>query len=162
MRALVTYGSKMGGTAGLAEMIGSELGANGIDAEVKPAAEVRNVHPYDAVIVGGALYSTRWHKDARRFVRRYRSALATKPVWFFSSGPLDDSANAEAIPPVRFVRKAIDGIGARGHITFGGRMPTDAKGFPASSMARDNAGDWRDPDQVREWAKFVAEELHAL
>jgi hypothetical protein len=27
-------------------------------------------------------------------------------------------------------------------------------------MARDNAGDWRDRDQVREWAKSVAEELH--
>jgi len=28
--------------------------------------------PYDAFVVGGALYTMRWHRDARRFVRRYR------------------------------------------------------------------------------------------
>jgi menaquinone-dependent protoporphyrinogen oxidase len=142
-------------------MIASELQANGIEAEVKEAGAVRNVHAYDAAIVGGALYSTRWHKDARRLVKKHREALRSRPVWLFSSGPLDESATTKDIPPVSFVRKTMDRIGARGHITFGGRMPEEAAGFPASAMARDNAGDWRDPDQVREWAKFVAEELHA-
>lgn len=161
MRVLVTYGSKMGGTAGLGEMIGAELRANGLDVEVKPAQEVHNLAPYDAAVVGGALYGMRWHKDARRFVRRHRDALRKMPVWLFSSGPLDDSAGASDIAPVRFVRKTAERIGGRGHITFGGAMPPDAKGFPAAAMARDNPGDWRDPDQVRTWAKGVAEELYA-
>ena len=162
MRVLVAYGSKMGGTSGLAEMIGAELEANGLEAEVKPAKDVRNLQPYDAVIVGGALYAMRWHKDARRFIRRYGTALEKMPVWLFSSGPLDDSAVAEEIPPVGFVRKVLERIGARGHVTFGGAMPADAKGFPAAAMAKDNAGDWRDPDHVRRWAKMVAEELLAI
>jgi menaquinone-dependent protoporphyrinogen oxidase len=161
MRVLVAYGSKMGGTAGLAEMVGAELVANGLEVEVKEAKAVHNVKAYGAVVVGGALYTLRWHPDARRFVRRHRRALSTMPVWLFSSGPLDDSASATEIPPVRFVRKAMDQIGAKGHVTFGGRMPADAKGFPAASMARDNAGDWRDVDHVRDWSKLVAEELHA-
>jgi menaquinone-dependent protoporphyrinogen oxidase len=161
MRVLVVHGSKMGGTAGLAEMIGSELAANGLETDVKAARAVRSVDPYEAVIVGGAIYSLRWHKDARRFLRQHRSALRQKPVWLFSSGPLDDSATQQDIPPVRFVRKAMTDLGAKGHITFGGCMPADAKGFPAASMARDNAGDWRDPDHVRQWAKEVAEELYA-
>lgn len=162
MHVLIAYGSKMGGTAGLAEMIGSELRANGLEVEVKGASDVRNLTPYDAVIVGGALYATRWHKDARRFVRRYGTALEKKPVWLFSSGPLDDSATDKDIPPVGFVRKVMRRIDARGHVTFGGAMPEDAKGFPAAAMARDNAGDWRDADQVRSWAKLVAEELLAI
>ncbi len=161
MRVLVAYGSKMGGTKGLAEMVGRELENNNCRVDVMPAGRVDDVVPYDAVIVGGALYSLRWHKDARRFVKRHRAALAAQPVWLFSSGPLDDSALKGDLAPVRFVRKAMQRTHARGHVTFGGRMPADAKGFPAGPMAKNKAGDWRDPDQVRNWAKRVAEDLHA-
>ena len=42
------------------------------------------------MIVGGALYAFRWHKDARRFVKRHADELAGRPTYFFSSGPLDD------------------------------------------------------------------------
>ena len=160
MKVLVAYGSKMGGTQGLAEMVGSELENNGLTVDVVAAGSVTDVTPYDAVIVGGALYATRWHRVARRFVERNRAVLATKPVWLFSSGPLDDSALESEIPPVRHVKKAMERIGARGHLTFGGRLPADAKGFPASAMAKDNGGDWRDLDQVAHWAKRIAEDLH--
>ena len=159
MRVLVAYGSKMGGTRGLADMIGNELADNGLDVDIVDARAVTSLDGFDAVVLGGALYTARWHKHARRFVSRHRKALKDKPVWLFSSGPLDDSALAEDIPPVRFVRNAMVQTGARGHMTFGGRMPVDAKGFPASSMARTNSGDWRDPDQVRGWAKLIAERL---
>ncbi len=161
MRILVAYGSKMGGTKGLAEMVGREFEANGLLVDVMPARSVKSVEPYGAVIVGGALYSLRWHADARWFVKHHRAALASHPVWLFSSGPLDDSALEKDIPPVRYVRKMMDKIGARGHITFGGRIEEGAKGFPAAAMAKDNAGDWRDADHVRNWAKGVAEDIHA-
>ena len=151
MKVLVTHGSKMGGTAGLAEMLGSGLKELGHEVDVKPARGVQDVRPYDAVIVGGALYMLRWHRDARRFVRRHRAALRQRPVWLFSSGPLDDSAVAKDIKPVGFVRKAMGRIGARGHVTFGGRMLDNRRGMPA--------GDWRDPDQVRDWAKRISDEL---
>ena len=38
-----------------------------------------------------------------------------------------------AIPPVPQVQELLERIGARGHVTFGGRLPADAKGFPASA-----------------------------
>ncbi len=57
-----------------------------------PLARVTDVESYDAVVVGGGLYAGRWHKDARRFVRRHGRVLAGRPLWFFSSGPLDASA----------------------------------------------------------------------
>ncbi len=161
MRVLVVYGTKMGGTHGLAEMVADTLRDEGMEVVVAPADEIRNVTNFDAVIVGGALYAFRWHKDARRFVRRHRAELATMPVWLFSSGPLDDSASEEEIDPVRGVAAIMERIHARGHVTFGGRMPADATGFPAAMMARDNAGDWRDADQVADWAREVAAELRA-
>jgi len=161
MRVLVAYGSKMGGTKGLAEMVGAELEANGFRVDVMPARSVSDPATYGAVVLGGALYSLRWHKDARRFIRKHRATLQSQPVWLFSSGPLDDSASKEDIPPVRFVRNAMRLTHARGHVTFGGRMPAKAKGFPAGSMAKNSAGDWRNTDHVRMWAKQVAEDLHA-
>jgi menaquinone-dependent protoporphyrinogen oxidase len=47
-------------------------------------------------------------------------------------------------------------------VTFGGRLPADAKGFPASAMAKTHAGDWRDPERIRGWAAEVAMELVSL
>jgi menaquinone-dependent protoporphyrinogen oxidase len=49
--------------------------------------------------------------------------------------------------------------GARGHATFGGRRTPDARGFPASTMAKKHAGDWRDPDHVRDWTRTIAAQL---
>ena len=161
MRILVTYGSKMGGTEGLAHMMADSLRTHGHDPVVRPADEVTDLGSFDAVIVGGALYAFRWHKDARRFVRRHTRELKDLPVFFFSSGPLDDSAAQQTIPPVRSVEKLMARVGAGGHMTFGGRMPADARGFPASAMAKDNAGDWRDPDHVDRWIAQVVSQLEA-
>lgn len=159
MKVLIVHGSKMGGTAGIAYMLGEDLQSSGLDVSVRPARTTSEVEGYDVVIVGGALYAARWHKDARRFVKRNTDALRRTNVWLFSSGPLDDSALLGDISPVRFVKKAMTTIGARSHITFGGRLPPDASGFPARAMAKEQAGDWRDRDQVRHWAKEITEEL---
>ena len=152
MRVLVAYGSKMGGTRGLAEMLGADLTDLGHEVDVRPAKEVADVGPYEAAIVGGALYYfISWHKDARAFVKRHYKALQQKPVWLFSSGPLDESATEKDIPPIKSVRKAIDQIGARGHVTFGGRLKEKQGSLPV--------GDWRDSDHVRSWAEEVSTEL---
>jgi menaquinone-dependent protoporphyrinogen oxidase len=158
MKALVVYGSKRGGTEGLARMVGQALTEQGIDATVRSAAaRAPDVASYDVVVVGGALYARRWHKDARRFVRRKAKALRATRVWLFSSGPLGDGAPpASENEPVPQVRRAMDRVGAVGHATFGGRLTPDAKGFPASAMAKKLAGDWRDEEAVTLWAKAIA------
>jgi len=159
MRVLIAYGSKMGGTHGLANWLGHDLKEIGdYEVDVRAADIVESIDSYDAVIVGGALYIFRWHRDARAFVRRFRKELKEKPVWLFSSGPTDDSASNDSIPPVRGVAKSMEKIGARGHMTFGGRIPENAEGM-AKKMAEENAGDWRDPTQVRDWAREIASEL---
>ncbi len=159
MQVLVAYGSKRGGTAGLAAMIGGALEAAGMTADVRPAAKVDSLDGYDAVIVGGALYATRWHRDARRFVRRWAAELSGRPVWLFSSGPLDDSASQRDIPPVAQVRKAMELCHARDHATFGGRLAPYARGFPAAAMAKKNPGDWRDEAQVTRWVNALLPQL---
>ena len=104
---------------------------------------------YDAVVLGGALYMGRWHSDARRFARRYAADLRTMPVWLFSSGPLDRSADEKEIPAVGFVAKLAAEVGARGHATFGGCLAPDASGLIAGAVAKKSAGDYRDWDPIR-------------
>ena len=159
MQVLVVYGSKRAGTEGIARAIGDELATAGLEVRIADAATKPLPDAYDAVVVGGALYAFRWHKAARRFVKRNAAALGTKPVWLFSSGPLDDSAHDRPPVPVKQVEKLMGRIGARGHTTFGGRLAHDAKGFPASAMAKKNAGDWRNWDDIRTWARTIATEL---
>lgn len=159
MRFLVAFGSKRGGTAGVAAMIGDALVANGCQVAVSPAHLVYDLDDVDAVIVAGALYANRWHRDARRFVRRHTSALRRMPVWLVSSGPLDDSATRTDIPPTRQVAKLARRVEARGHITFGGRLAPDARGFPARSMARTRGGDWRDKAHVQRWVAMLVDQL---
>ncbi len=161
MSVLVTYGSTRGSTQGLAEMVVAALHDEGVTSDLCPARAVRHADRYDAVIVGGALYAYRWHRDARRFVRRHSAELRRRPTYFFSSGPLDDSAATRDIPPVKGVQSLMRRVDAKGHITFGGRLSPDAKGFPASAMAKKQAGDWRDVAQVRAWVATIACDLRA-
>ncbi|MER6032963.1 flavodoxin domain-containing protein [Streptomyces sp. NPDC001835] len=161
-RVLVAYGSTNGSTARIAETVAGVLREAGLAAEARPAGSVPGVVPYDAVVVGGALYAGRWQKNARRFVRRHRRDLAGRPVWFFSSGPLDPSASARDIPPEAGVRRAMDRVDAREHITFGGCLEEGAKGWIARMILREGrGGDFRDFPAIEAWAAEVAAELTA-
>ncbi|UOB08106.1 flavodoxin domain-containing protein [Streptomyces sp. HP-A2021] len=157
---LVAYGTTNGSTAEIAETIAEVLREDGLTVDALPARSVPSAAPYDAVLVGGGLYAGRWHKDARRFVRRHGKALAERPVWLFSSGPLDPSASERDIPPVPGVKKAMAQLDAQEHITFGGCLREGAKGWVARMIVRNGkGGDFRDFDQIKAWAARIGQEL---
>ncbi|MEU4659159.1 flavodoxin domain-containing protein [Streptomyces sp. NPDC023723] len=159
---LVAYGTTNGSTAQIAETVAETLSAHGVTAEARSARSVPDVTPYDAVIVGGGLYANRWHKDARRFVRRQRDALAARPVWLFSSGPLDSSAAERDIPPVPGVRRAMTDVHAKEHVTFGGCLEEGARGLTARLILRNRkGGDFRDFPAIQAWAAGLAKEITA-
>ncbi|MFF8925904.1 flavodoxin domain-containing protein [Streptomyces longwoodensis] len=161
-KVLITYGTTNGSTAKIAEAVAEVLRKEGLTAEARPAPSVASIETYDAVVVGGALYTGRWHRDARRFVRRHRRALAERPLWFFSSGPLDASASQRDTPPVSGVRRAMDRLGARAHVTFGGCLEESARGRAARMILRSGkGGDFRDFPAIEAWAERIAEELTA-
>ncbi|MEV6523782.1 flavodoxin domain-containing protein [Longispora sp. NPDC051575] len=156
--ALVAYGSSHGSTADIADWIGETLRERGIRVDVSDAATVEDVSHYDLVVLGGALYAHRWQRQARRFARRHRTALLARPVWLFSTGPLDRSAEGAVIAPVPQVARIAERISARGHSTFGGRLAPDTTGFLARRMARTMAGDFRNRAQVTAFAYGIAAE----
>jgi menaquinone-dependent protoporphyrinogen oxidase len=158
-RALVVFGSKNGGTAGLARMIGGELSRNGWTVIVQDAEQAADLRDLDLVIIGGALHANRWHRAARSFVRKNEQALRNLPVWLFSSGPLDDSARSGDIAPVPHAQELARRIEAYGHMTFGGVLARDAHGFFAHAMAKKFAGDYRDRSQVADWVRQIEHDL---
>lgn len=159
-RVLVAYGTKNGSTAEIADWIGDALRESGLDAESRSAADVQDLGGYDAVVLGGGLYAGRWQRDAVRFARRHRKALAMRQVWLFSSGPLDSSANERDIPPAPGVARVARGLDARAHVTFGGRLEQGAKGWIARQILKPGkGGDYRDPERIRAWARGIADQL---
>ncbi|RSM85302.1 flavodoxin [Kibdelosporangium aridum] len=160
-RVLVAYATKMGSTYEIAEAIGKEIASTGDEVTVLPVQDVLDVSYYDAVVLGSALYMFRWRKEAVAFLRRFREELTARPVWLFHSGPLEENADQPQKTPTAVARLVVD-IGAEEPVTFGGRIePATAKGFMAKRMAKGPmAGDYRNWDQIHEWAREVARSLH--
>jgi menaquinone-dependent protoporphyrinogen oxidase len=159
VRVLVIFASSRGGTEGLAHMVAEALARHGIDTEIGPANSVDDIEGYDAVVVGGALYSGKWHPDATWFVERHLETLRTKNVWFFSSGPLDASARSGSLAPVDQVQSLARRTDIRGHMTFGGYLEPKSTGFLGSLLSWGKPGDYRDPHQVEEWVERLVAHL---
>ena len=161
MNFLIVFGSNMGGTKGLAVMIGEKLVRRGHSVTVADAAKAAISQDVQAVIVAGAIYSGRWHSDAVRFVKKNRKLLTGLPTWLVSSGPLDGTADQGTLPPTSDVANLATEIGARGTETFGGVLDDNAQGFIAKSMLKNGkGGDFRSPEHVASWLEAVETVLH--
>jgi menaquinone-dependent protoporphyrinogen oxidase len=156
---LVAYATKHGSAAEICAVIAATLREHGVAADVRPAADVGTLRPYRAVVLGSGLYSATWLRDANRFIKVHRAPLGRLPVWLFSSGPLDRSADFDDIPMTRHVEEVVGDIPIRGHRTFGGRLLADAPEVAAGIIATHRTGDYRDFDAVREWARAIAAQV---
>ena len=156
---LVAYATKHGSAAEICAVIAATLRELGVAADVRPAADVGTLRPYRAVVLGSGLYSATWLRDANRFVKVNRAALGRLPVWLFSSGPLDRSADFDDIPMTPHVEEVLGDLPIRGHRTFGGRLLADAPEVAAGIIATHRTGDYRDFDAIRDWARAIATQL---
>jgi menaquinone-dependent protoporphyrinogen oxidase len=164
-RALVAYASKRGSTAEIARAVADALAARGLDVDCREAGEVRSLDPYDAVVVGSAVYMRRWRGDAKHFLHAHRDALEHRPFWVFSSGPTGDPSRDDPAwtEPSKLMRE-VEQMGARGHVVFGGSMPAEPHGFVERTMVEGTPPehrDRRDWDEIRRWAQAIAAELQA-
>jgi len=82
-KILVTYASRGGATAGVAEEIGQTLTDQGIDVDVRPMEEVEDLAPYSAVVAGSAIQGGAWLPEAVQFVQKNRTALNEKRCALF-------------------------------------------------------------------------------
>jgi menaquinone-dependent protoporphyrinogen oxidase len=83
-KILITYASRSGSTAGVAEVIGQTLAEKGAQIEVRPVEEVKDLKPYSAVVAGSAIREGKWLPEAVQFVQTHQAELAQKPFATFT------------------------------------------------------------------------------
>ncbi|MEX0682582.1 MAG: flavodoxin domain-containing protein [Dehalococcoidia bacterium] len=163
MMVLIVVASRHGATGDIADALAVELRRHDFVVDVWGARDMPAVQGYDAVILGSAVYMGNWLPDARRFWEAERAALTTVPLWLFSSGPLgDDDPKPHGDPDgITDIREASD---ARGHRVFVGKLDRKNLGFAerlAAKVVHAPEGDFRDWDDIREWARDIAAALPA-
>ena len=95
----MTYTAKHGSTREVAGPVSKILRAQGVRVDLRPACGVRGpIGDRDLVVPGAPIYSRRWHRDARRFLKRHRKELLTVPV----------AVSGGADPPARQGRRRRD------------------------------------------------------
>lgn len=92
---LLAYASRFGSTQEVAETIADSLRQAGFNVDMQPMAEVKTLEPYDAIVLGAAIYSAHWHPEAHNFLSRHQEALNFLPVAIFTLGPLSTSEAAK-------------------------------------------------------------------
>jgi len=162
MKVLVSAASKYGATGEIGQAIANVLAEKGLEVTVVPPAQAGPIEQFDAVVLGSAVYLGRWMKPGRELAQRQAGALAARPVWLFSSGPVGEPAKP-ADNPVN-VSTILRSTKARDHQVFAGKLVKKQLSFPEraiDSATRVQEGDFRDWDNIRAWASSIADTLLA-
>jgi len=160
-RVLVAYATKKGSTREVAEAIAARLEQDGLRTVVQPARDRIDLRAFDGVVLGGALYTGRWHRDARRFLRRHRRILRTLPVAIFGMGPstADEQAMGSSLGQLERALAHTRDVAPVSVTVFGGVIDPARLRFPFNRMAPSDARDW---DAIAAWADEVAHHVSDL
>lgn len=124
---------------------------------------------YDAVVLGSAVYMGHWMKGATGFGSQHRAALASRPAWLFSSGPLTLGDGITEDDPDVVPQEATsirEAISPRDHRVFFGALDPQRLGFSHPALRRLPAaraalpeGDFRDWQAIETWTNGIAQSL---
>ncbi len=165
-KILVTYASKYGATREIAEKIGAVLGQAGLQADVLPVDGVRDMAPYQAIVLGSAVYIGKWQKEAEKFLQANEKTLAERPVWLFSSGPSGEGDPIKLVEGWRLpaaLQPVVDRIRPRDVTVFHGNIDLNKinvmEKFAVKNIVKKPFGDYRDWDMIATWASTIAAAL---
>jgi menaquinone-dependent protoporphyrinogen oxidase len=161
-RVLVAYATKYGATAEIAKKIGEVLRLEGLVTDVLPVDDVGDLAPYEAVVLGSAVYIGKWRKEAVKFLERNEKLLAKKQVWLFSSGPTGEGDAEELLQGWHFPsgqQPNADRIQPRDIVVFHGELNINRLNFIERTMIKNvkaAVGDYRDFNAITAWATEIA------
>jgi menaquinone-dependent protoporphyrinogen oxidase len=82
-KVLIAYASKCGSTGTVAQAMAQALCGLGASVDLRLADKVRDLSPYEAVMVGSAIRAGKWLSAAKGFVEDNQDALGRLPVAYF-------------------------------------------------------------------------------
>lgn len=162
-RMLVTYATRAGSTAEVAEAIGKALCSQGMAVDVLPAKEVTGVGDYRAVVVGSAVYMGRWLGDASRLIEAHQATLQQVPVAYFSVclTAKDDTEQARAtMAAYTAPQRAL--AAPMAEVFFAGSLNKNRQPFLYRLIAKAMQApeeDLRDFGAIRAWAEGLPTQL---
>jgi menaquinone-dependent protoporphyrinogen oxidase len=81
-KILVTYATMAGSTAEVAQAVGEEISKSGLQIDVLPLGEVKDLKAYDGVLVGGPMIMG-WHRGALGFLKKHHGDFQRIPLAVF-------------------------------------------------------------------------------
>jgi menaquinone-dependent protoporphyrinogen oxidase len=86
-KVLIVYGTRYGATESTVEKISKVLQEEGLEVKVVNARKesLKDVSPYDLVIVGSGMQMGKWTKEPENFLNQFQKDLANKKVALFVS-----------------------------------------------------------------------------
>ena len=181
-RVQVVYASRHGATAGIAERIAEVLRSAGAEVTLADATNQPDAQGFDAHVIGSGVQLGSWFTEGTEFLERNQATLAAKPVWMFSSGPLQSASTTnEPIDRIELALGPADGPGSGGRkkiealsaaihprehrVFYGAYDPKDPPRSMQERLVRFAArralpaGDFREWDAIEAWASQIAAEL---
>jgi menaquinone-dependent protoporphyrinogen oxidase len=158
MRVILMTASKHGSTEEIGDFIAKALAHEGLDVDrYSPGQPIAKDIPFDAAVIGSAVYAGHWLGEARKWISNEWHTLRHVPVWLFSSGPVGDPPMPDEDPAdIEAIGNVLD---VRGHVRFAGKIDKDTLGFGERAIVkalRVEPGDFRDWVAMEEWARSVA------
>ena len=153
--------SKLGSTGEIAETIAHVLRDSGHRALALAARDVTTLVDWDAVILDSVLDAAYWQRDARRFTERFREDLEGPSPVAVQRRATDRRLGKADQPITPHGAEITEGLGARAHRTFGGRLARDAEVDP-QVLQTHRLGDYRDWQSIVGYAYRIAQELDRM
>jgi menaquinone-dependent protoporphyrinogen oxidase len=157
---LVAYASKTGSTTEVAQTIGDIFREDDVTVDVRPVKEIKDISPYQAVVLGTAIRMGKPMPEAVKFIQKHRDTLNQMPVACFSMGiTLRDNTPENREKAMSYLTPLLSQIDQPvGVEVFAGKVDYRKLSWFWRTMASyDNSGemregDWRDWDAIRAWA----------
>ena len=160
MRILVTVASRHGATAEMGDVVARELEQAGHTVDVIAPDDVERVVPYDAVVLGSAVYVGRLAASLRDLVERQGAHLRLRPVFLFWSGPVGDPPMPAGVPDdVTDMARTVEADDVMCFVGALDRSQLNLSERALVALTKAEAGDFRDWDVVRDWGRKVAKSL---
>jgi menaquinone-dependent protoporphyrinogen oxidase len=181
LKALIVYGTRYGATTGTSEEIANILREKGFDVKVINAnkEKIKDISEYELVIVGSGMRMGKWTDEADAFLRKFQKELEQKKLAIFvSTMKTVSEREGKADDVVKMRKTSLEDKVAQYSLHpialgfFGGVLDFNKMGFffrrtmgflkpqlekDGFKETQPDLYDLRDWDEIRNWAKELAE-----